>query len=125
MNGNAWKFSLLAVFVMLIGGQMSFYLLKLRNCSDPTTPNPVECDRLLEGYQQATDTHLQTILALMVGSGAVAAGAAAVGGSRPRGEDSGPPDPPESEDPPKRVPPKPPAGGGDLWNRDKDGPWAG
>lgn len=78
MNGNGWKFSLLAVFVVLVGGQMSFYLLKLRNCNDPMTPNPPSCDRLLEGYQSAIDAHLQTILALMVGSGAVAAGAAAV-----------------------------------------------
>jgi hypothetical protein len=100
MNGNAWKFSLLVVFVVLIAGQATFYLLKLRNCNDPTTPNPPACDRLLEGYQSATDAHLQTILALMVGSGAVAAGAAAVGSSRHQG----PPDPPEDEpaDPPER-----------------------
>lgn len=83
-----WKFALLAVFVLLITGQMGFFLLKLRSCNTTAAPNP-GCDRLLEAYQDATSTHLQTILALMVGSGAVAAGAAAVTASKPHLREEG------------------------------------
>jgi hypothetical protein len=94
MNGDRWKFSLLGIFVLLILGQTSFYLLKLRQCHDPNKASPPVCDRLLEGYQASTDAHLQTVLALMVGSGAIAAGAAAVTSSR-----KPPDDPPEPRDP--------------------------
>jgi hypothetical protein len=83
-----WKFALLAVFVLLITGQMGFFLLKLRSCNTTNTPN-AGCDRLLEAYQDATSTHLQTILALMVGSGAVAAGAAAITASKPHPREDG------------------------------------
>jgi hypothetical protein len=87
MNGNAWRFSLLAVFILLISGQMSFYLLKLQQCNDPSKPSPPVCDRLMEGYQSATDAHLQTILALMVGTGVAAAAVAGVGKKKPPDDD--------------------------------------
>jgi hypothetical protein len=92
-----WKFALLTVFVLLITGQMGFFLLKLRSCNASATPN-AGCDRLLEAYQDATNNHLSTILALMVGSGAVAAGAAAVTTSKPHGN-LPPPEPPPGSPP--------------------------
>jgi type IV secretory pathway VirB10-like protein len=118
---NAWKFSLLGVFVLLISGQMGFYLLKLRNCNNPNIPSSPVCDELLKGYQQATDAHLQTILALMVGTGAIAAGSAAISSGthqKPQepedipeepGIPAPPPPPPEDKKPPgpmgRRKPP--------------------
>ena len=74
---HRWKFALLAVFVLLITAQIGFFLVKLRGCATGSIASP-SCDRLLEGYQDATNSYLQTILALMVGSGAIAAGTAAV-----------------------------------------------
>jgi hypothetical protein len=104
MKTNTWRFALLSVFVLLITAQTAFYLLKLRSCNDPDKPTPPACDRLLEAYQQATDAHLQTILALMVGGGAIAAGTAAVTGQKGHPPEP-PPEGPAPGGPPRREKP--------------------
>jgi ABC-type Co2+ transport system permease subunit len=96
---HKWRFALLAVFVLLIVGQSGFFLLKLNQCNTGTTPSPA-CDKLLEKYQDAVNSHLQTILALMVGAGAAAAGAGVVLGDYQKRH---PPEPPQFPDvPPDR-----------------------
>jgi hypothetical protein len=99
---HKWRFALLTVFVVLILGQMGFFLIKLRSCNTNTTPSPT-CDKLLDSYQNAVESSLQTVLALMVGAGAAAAGAGVV-----------------LTDYQKRHPPEPPPAGGPLVRRHPD-----
>lgn len=81
-SNKIWKFALLILFAAIVGIQMRFYMIKLQKCNDPTLPTLPACDQLLEGYQKAVDTHLQTILALMVGGGAIASAAGAISGGK-------------------------------------------